>query len=56
MDISVHVLSPRDTRRVYGTTAPRTLLIRPDGHIAHACTPNDLDTMTAYLDRLYHRK
>jgi 2-polyprenyl-6-methoxyphenol hydroxylase-like FAD-dependent oxidoreductase len=54
-DIAVHVLSPDDARRVYGATAPCALLVRPDGHIAHACSLTELHTVTAYMDRLYHR-
>lgn len=53
--IAVHVLSPDDARRVYGVTAPCALLVRPDGHVAHACSLTELHTVTAYLDRLYHR-
>lgn len=55
-NIAVHVLAPDDARRVYGVTAACALLLRPDGHVAHACSPTDLHTVTAYLDRLYHRK
>jgi 2-polyprenyl-6-methoxyphenol hydroxylase-like FAD-dependent oxidoreductase len=57
VDIRIHAVptSERSLHTHYGARTSRLFLIRPDGHLAYAGSPNDLSRFAAFLDRLYVR-
>jgi hypothetical protein len=58
VDITIHdVPAAEPTLHArYGARSPLVWLIRPDGHLAYAGAPDDLDGLRSYLDRIYIRQ
>jgi 2-polyprenyl-6-methoxyphenol hydroxylase-like FAD-dependent oxidoreductase len=58
IDVGVHAVPAGETtlHARYGAREPRLLVIRPDGHIAYVGPPDDLGSLTGFLDRLYVRR
>jgi 2-polyprenyl-6-methoxyphenol hydroxylase-like FAD-dependent oxidoreductase len=58
VDITIHELpaTERSLHERYGARSPRIWLIRPDGHLAYSGSPEDLDGLRTYLDRIYVRQ
>jgi 2-polyprenyl-6-methoxyphenol hydroxylase-like FAD-dependent oxidoreductase len=57
VDIRIHPVpsSERTLHSRYRVRRPRLFLIRPDGHVAYAGSPDNLSRFAAFLDRLYIR-
>lgn len=55
VEIVIHVVpaGQRTLHARYGVRRPWLFLIRPDGHVAYAAAPDDINSLASYLARFY---